>query len=54
MISLNDHLFYKEPTKKEEKNKPKTELEWLKLDLEIIQDNRCKAQLRNLIKELEE
>lgn len=34
--------------------KPQTELEWLKLDLEIIQDYRCKAQLRNLIKELED
>ena len=54
MNILNDHLFYKEPTEKNQIKKPKTEIEWLYFDLEIIQDSRCKAQLRNLIKELEE
>lgn len=50
---MNDHLFYKEVKKSKDK-KPKTEIEWLKLDLKIMRDARCKAQLRNLIKELEE
>lgn len=52
MIILKDHLYYKEINQNNTK-KPQTEIEWLKLDLEIIQDNRCKAQLKNLIKELE-
>lgn len=34
--------------------KPKTEIEWLKFDLALMQDVRCKSQLRNLIKELED
>ena len=53
MITLNDRLFYKEEKEKTPKN-PYNEMDLLKLDLEIIQDNRCKAQLKNLLKELEE
>lgn len=53
MSYLNDHLYYKKTTEKNQK-KPQTEIEWLNFDLEIMQDDRCKAQLRNLIKELEE
>lgn len=33
---------------------PKTILDWLKKDLSVMNDERCKAQLYNLIKELEE
>ena len=52
---MNEHLFFKEVERIEkDQKKPKTEIERLKLDLEIMQDDRCKAQLRNLIKELEE
>ena len=53
MIILNERLYYKDK-KKDNQKKPQTEIEWLKLDLKIMQDNKCKAQLRNLIKELEE
>ena len=52
---MKDRLFYPQSQIDEESiEEILSEEEMLELDLEKIQDNRCKAQLRNLIKELEE
>lgn len=51
MIMSNDRLFYQNKKKKIEKF---SDLEILKLDLQKIQDYRCRAALKNIIDTWEE
>lgn len=53
MYMSNDYLFYKD-NKKESNggNPPKTELDFLKSDLQNIEDPTVKTKLRLMIKDL--
>lgn len=53
MYMSNDYLFYKDNKKESNGGKPpKTELDFLKFDLQNIEDPTVKTKLRLMIKDL--
>lgn len=52
MHMSNDHLFYKKQETTSGDKPPKTELDFLKFDLQNIEDVTVKTKLRLMIKDL--